>query len=210
MISDNQRKRDRAAAIAWAQAIKNNPDKYLILDIGGIEPSDPCDEVRSIAITTLDGATIYAKSLRASIEKSDAPTLAQVWPDILRLTNNHTVLVYNEEFIDNAISQTLEAQGLRNRITAECVMLQYAAFVNKYNARHEDYTWQKLPGPSHDDPEEDCLRILAVINAMAKAAPAVFIEATPPAPLNRRKAALFWALLFVIYFLCARMQAPHP
>lgn len=112
-----------------------------------------------------------------------ADVRAQIW-DVLR---DKTVVIYNAAYdmsiLENADCDAGKDDVQIDEIAAgwECAMEQYAQFWGDWNDYRQSYKWQRLTAACAQQEIEvqtrphsalgDCLRTLAVIQAMAKADP---------------------------------------
>lgn len=116
---------------------------------------------------------------------ADAPTFAQIEPQLRELLHDKDVVVYNVGF-DRAILeaelvrfyQTHGAEGSAGgtgyrqalqwiqQCRWHCAMELYSEHVGEYSYRHGNYRWQRLPGGDHSA-IGDARATLAVLKEMA-------------------------------------------
>lgn len=119
---------------------------------------------------------------------SAAPYWWRIRRQVVEAVRGKTVVVYNAAFdrvlIGNAEAAALDEETVEVDTEAadwECAMLRYAEFWGDWNDYHQSYRWQKLTTACQQQgivveakPHSavgDCLRTLALIKAMAEAAP---------------------------------------
>ena len=101
-------------------------------------------------------------------ELSQAPELAEVWPDLLKALEGRTLLLaYNAEFDEAVLSRSASRAGLPELPHKwECLKLAYAASFGDWSDYWHSYRWQPLPGAGHRA-QEDTLAALALLKRMA-------------------------------------------
>lgn len=178
--------RRKKSAIAWAKAVLANPEQYIILDTEttGLGKNDV---VVQIGIIDIDGNTIIESLVRPTQRKrispeataihgikmahlKDAPTLLDMADDIDLLAKDKTVIIFNAEYDDALLFQTLNQDGAKKyfRFNTECAMKRYSDFVNEWSEYHGSFKFQRLPGGDHTA-VGDCRATLEVIKMMAMA-----------------------------------------
>lgn len=175
---------DRESAAAWAQKLLTRDD-FLILDsettgLGGDA------EIVQIAIIDPAGRTLldtYVKPTRPIPRDAsaihhitdamvvDAPTFADIAPQLRGLLSGETVVIYNSDFDVRLMEQSAAARGIPIEIPAfageyKDAMEEYSAWCGEWSEWHQSYKWQKLPGGDHTA-VGDCRACLAVIKRMA-------------------------------------------
>ena len=123
---------------------------------------DQNDEVLDIAIIDHEG-TVHLDSLvkptkdiplEASAihgiydqDVSDAPSWAEIWPDIANILNGQVLGLYNADFDLRLIEQSCRLNGMGWTSPYEQtfdVMTMFARFYGDWNESHRSYTWKKL------------------------------------------------------------------
>lgn len=155
---DNDRRRARTAAIAWASDIVARDDiVYLDTETTGI---DGRAEIIEIAVVDGAGTTLLDTLVRPDgfipydvirihgiddAMVADAPRWDDVYPALLDLLHERTVIVYNAEFDHRLVNQMNRRSGFPPRSDRwQCAMRQYAGFATEWHARHGNYRWHKL------------------------------------------------------------------
>jgi len=178
--------RRKQSAIAWSKEVLSNKEKYIILDTEttGLGKNDV---VVQIGIIDLDGNTIIESLVRPTQRKrispeataihgikmvhlKDAPTLLDMADDIDSISKDKTVIIFNAEYDDALLFQTLNQDGAKKyfRFNTECAMKRYSDFVNEWSEYHGSFKFQRLPGGDHSA-VGDCRATLEVIKKMALA-----------------------------------------
>ena len=157
MIRDDGRE-----ACAWAAALLQRTD-WCILDT---ETTDLSGYVVELAVLAPDGRVLLQSVVnpqndihpdaRRVHRISDeevllAPTLPEIWPDLLAALEGRTTLVaYNSEFDEETLARDAARYGLvLPNVEWDDLMEQYAAVYGEYSEYWGDYKWQRLPGGSH-------------------------------------------------------------
>jgi DNA polymerase III epsilon subunit-like protein/rubredoxin len=102
-------------------------------------------------------------------ELATAPTLPEVWSEILQTLAGRTlILTYNAEFD----SRILERDAARYQLPLpsliwECLMLRYAQYVGEWSDYWHSYRWQPLPDGNHRA-LGDAQAALTLLRRMAK------------------------------------------
>jgi DNA polymerase III subunit epsilon len=155
--TDN-RTQSRAAAIAWASAVVARPDiVYLDTETTGL---DGRAEIVEIAVIDNTGRTLLDTLVRPDgiipyevvrIHGIDdemvagAPRWPEVYPALLDLLRDRTVIVYNAEFDYRLVNQMNRRSGYPTCAGQwHCAMKQYAAYATDWHARYGNYRWHKL------------------------------------------------------------------
>jgi DNA polymerase-3 subunit epsilon len=178
--------RRKKSAIAWAKTVLENKDQYVILDTEttGLGKNDV---VVQIGIIDLDGNTIIESLVRPTQRKrinpeasaihgikmanlKDAPTLLDMAQDIDLITKDKTVIIYNAEYDENLLFQTMQQDGFKKflHLKTDCAMQRYSDFINEWSEFHGSFKFQRLPGGDHTA-VGDCRATLEVIKMMAMA-----------------------------------------
>lgn len=187
---------DRQAAVRLARIWLRSP-RTIILDT---ETTDLDGYLVQIAaIRANDGAvlldtlvnpqTAISSGARAvhgisDAQLIDAPTFAQVWPQIEQLLHGRRVVTYNAGFDRRILENECRRLGVgqeRRRSWAwgerpawdrgtawRCAMELYATWWGDWSDRRLSYRWQRLPGGDHAA-LGDARACLAVLHKMAEA-----------------------------------------
>lgn len=156
--SASDRRQSRAAAIAWAAGVVARPDVvYLDTETTGI---DGRAEIVEIAVVDGAGNTLLDTLVRPDgiipyevirihgIDDgmvADAPRWLEVYPALLDLLRERTVIVYNAEFDFRLVNQMNRRSGFPRRADQwHCAMRQYAGFATDWHTRYGNYRWHKL------------------------------------------------------------------
>jgi DNA polymerase III epsilon subunit-like protein len=102
-------------------------------------------------------------------ELSQAPTIAEIWPDLLKALEGRTLLLsYNAVFDDAVLSRSARRAGLSELPHKwECVMLAYAAYFGEWSHYWQSYKWRPLPFAGHRA-KDDALAALDLMRRMAR------------------------------------------
>jgi DNA polymerase-3 subunit epsilon len=68
-----------------------------------------------------------------------APTLGQLWPDILRILSGRQVVIYNA-----AYDREFFPDRLKCATQISCAMLKFAEARGEWNARYGNFRWHRL------------------------------------------------------------------
>jgi DNA polymerase-3 subunit epsilon len=151
--------RFRRQAVEWARGLFALP-RFLIIDseTTGLGSDD---ELCSIGIIDGSGNTILDSLIKPTRpipwnvtrihgitdrHVADAPTFADLYPQIAELLANEVVVVYNLSFDRRMLAQS----GALHRLPAfryrevHCAMLEYAKFHGEWNYSRGGYRWHKL------------------------------------------------------------------
>jgi DNA polymerase III subunit epsilon len=154
----DDRRQSRAAAIAWANAVVARPDVvYLDTETTGL---DGRAEIVEIAVIDNAGTTLLDTLVRPDgiiphevvrIHGIDdemvagAPRWPEVYPALLEVLYERTVIVYNADFDFRLVNQMNRRSGYpQSNDRWHCAMKQYAAFATDWHARYGNYRWHKL------------------------------------------------------------------
>lgn len=177
----------RDEASQWAAERIKRGD-FVILDT---ETTALDGEIIEIAIIGPDGATLLDTLVKPDhpermIERDDrgvcasdihgiqpadvesAPGWADVWPEVKRLTDDRTVLIYNVVFDVGRIEAMNTAAGLPLPVVTNwvCLMMWYADYCGEWSEYHRSFRWQRLE--SGHRAAGDCRAALAVLREMAR------------------------------------------
>ncbi len=181
----------RVAAIAWASDVIARPDVvYLDTETTGI---DGRAEIVEIAVVDGTGNTLLDTLIRPDgiipyevirIHGIDdrmvagAPRWPEVYPDLLEILRERTIIVYNADFDFRLVNQMNRRCGFQGRSDRwHCAMKHYASFATEWHVRHGNYRWHKLGVAlarfGHPDIEHrarsDALACRLVVSGMAEA-----------------------------------------
>lgn len=136
------------------QEILEQKDRYVILDTE-TTGLDENAEILDIGIIDLDGNILFESLIKPvdTIPKAltdihgitnemvaNAPTFSQVWPEIKKIIENKTIIIYNAEYDIKIIKQTLKKYGINEPKIGKnqyCIMRDIAD-------AYYDGKWQKL------------------------------------------------------------------
>jgi DNA polymerase-3 subunit epsilon len=169
-----------------------NQKQYVVLDLETTGLDDDA-EIVEIAIVDLDETVIFHSLIRperpipeeavaihgiTNEMVTEAPTWAQIWPQVNRELKSRTVLIYNDDFDKRVIYNACRRCKLSvGRIQSECVMKGYAQYRRSYNSYHRDYTWIGLEEAVSDEKVAtyvghravgDCLLTVQLIRKVAE------------------------------------------
>lgn len=179
-----QRELDRKKAIDWSRKLLNDRNLWCIIDTEttGLNPRSS----RVVELTVLggDGAvkleTLINPECEIPFEASrihgitsdqvvDAPTISEIWPELVNVTQGKLLIAYNSEYDRSILHYEAERCGLNSPPwNWECAMIQYSTYMGKWNSRFGNYTYQKLPSAGHRS-YLDCKVTLDLIIMMAHA-----------------------------------------
>lgn len=154
----SDRRRSRAAAIAWASEVIARPDVvYLDTETTGI---DGRAAIVEIAVVDGDGRTLLDTLVRPDgiipydvvrihgIDDgmvANAPGWLDVYPVLLDMLRERVVIVYNAEFDFRLVNQMNRRSGFPQRADQwHCAMKHYAGFASDWHTRYGNYRWHKL------------------------------------------------------------------
>jgi len=183
----------QTAVIQRAQAILADCPLYLDTETTGL---DKRAEIVEIALVDHDGAVLLDSLVKptrripwdatqvhhiSDAMVADAPTWAELWPQIQVLLNGRRVGIYNAEFDLRMIAQSHTAHKVADTAAgsnAFCIMKLYAEFFGEQGS-YGDFKWQSLEKaarqcgidlPNSHRAGADALLARAVLEAMAGAA----------------------------------------
>ncbi len=148
----------RPTAIKTAQKRLAADPLFLDSETTGLTEDD---EIVEIAITDANGAMLLNTLIKptkpigdkaqqihgiGASDVADAPSFADIAPDLHRLIENRLVLIYNSAFDIRMLAQSARAHGIEVSPVADwgCAMLLYAKFYGDYSDRHRRFRWQSL------------------------------------------------------------------
>lgn len=156
--SAGERRQSRATAIAWAAGVAARPDVvYLDTETTGI---DGRAEIVEIAVVDGAGYTLLDTLVRPEgiipyevirihgindTMVAGAPRWPEVYPALLDLLRERTIIVYNAEFDFRLVNQMNRRSGFPPRADQwHCAMKHYAGFATDWHTRYGNYRWHKL------------------------------------------------------------------
>ena len=121
----------------------------------------PLAEVVEICVIDTDGSVLLESLVKPTVPVSkearkvhgitdahllNAPTFAELLPEITRVVEGRSVVIYNAAYDISIITQSAEAHGRDgNTITdSHCAMLLYAEYVGDWDDYRGGYRWHKL------------------------------------------------------------------
>ncbi len=150
---------DRAAAIAQAKQIVSGP--YLVLDTETTGLSGT-SEIVDIGIVDHQGQVLLDSLVRplhpiprdataihgiSDAMVAEAPTWAELWPEVERVLRGGNLGIYNEEFDAKMIRISCMLNGigwLQPYQDSFCIMKLYSQFYGDWNDYFGEYRWQRL------------------------------------------------------------------
>ena len=183
----------RAAAIARARLILADRPLYLDTETTGL---DARAEIVEIALIDHDGSVLLDSLVKptrripwdatkvhhiSDAMVADAPTWAELWPQVQALLNGRRVGIYNAEFDLRMIAQSHGAYKVADTAAgsnAFCIMKLYAEFFGERGG-YGNFKWQSLDKaarqcgiglPNSHRAGADALLARTVLEAMAREA----------------------------------------
>lgn len=151
---------DEIAEIARQWLMKN--PVFLDTETTGLDGAEICD----IAIVAANGSVLLNTLVKPTIpipagatavhgiadaDVANAPSFADVWPEVKRLLAGREVVIYNAAYdrarlLDSAaaVGLSAEAHETLSATACHCAMELYAEFFGEWNSYHGSYRWQKL------------------------------------------------------------------
>lgn len=183
LVNDYQSDQDRARA--WAAKMLADPST-LILDTetSGLHGSAEIVQIGIIDVTGRVLLDTLVKPTRAIPRDAsaihgitdamvkDAPTFADLAPQLREFLSGATVVIYNADFDIRMMEQSAAARGLTYEVPIfageyKDAMEHYSAWVGSWSSLHRNYRWQRLPGGDHSA-VGDCRACLKVLKMMAE------------------------------------------
>lgn len=140
-------------------------------------------EIVEISIVSKDGKVLFDSLIKPTIDipqeaihihgisnesVKDAPTWADVWPQIEEIITSNLVLIFNDQFDRGVINNSCRAHGIeppRENMESDCVMQTYADFVGSER-------WISLTNALGELTEhralEDCKSVLKLLDRVYK------------------------------------------
>lgn len=172
---------DRNDAIKWAKSVASQQDDFLILDTETTGLFDA--EVVQIGIINMSGEVVLDSLVRPTTRIPDdaiaihgitnemvvnAPSFAEIFPQIQTALEGKQVIIYNAEFDRKILNYCCKLHGLKNlgiQKRSHCAMEWYAQFVGDWSPYYRSYKWQPLNG-GHSA-ISDCIACLDLIKKMS-------------------------------------------
>ncbi len=181
-------KEDEKSVCAWAAAMLQRDD-WILLDL---ETTSLTGYIVEVAIIDRHGHTLLnnlvnpqrpispeAQAIHgiSDADVANAPTLPQVWPDLVKVLEERRIIVTFNTSFDQSI---LDGDAARYQLTRpkcawHCLMLKYAKYVGAYSEYWHDYRWQPLPGGDHRA-LGDALAALKLMQSMAATYHTILVE----------------------------------
>jgi len=178
----DERERDRAEAVEWAQRMLSTPGA-LILDT---ETTDLDGEIIELAILTVQDDVVFNSRFHNSEQihpkaqaihglsaahLADAPLFKdQILTIAGHLLTAPVTVIYNAAFDVARINYTCHLYGFGSlQFKHQCAMLWYAQWVGEWSNYHGSYRFQPLEEGDHSA-LGDCRATLSALKEMAEAA----------------------------------------
>jgi DNA polymerase-3 subunit epsilon len=185
----------RAAAAALAQAALTGRPLYLDTETTGLGAHD---EIIEICLLEADGSVLLTSLVRpqhtipADVVRihritnamvADAPTWAELWPQVAEQIEGRRLAIYNADFDLRMMRQSHARYGLpwaRHERQSLCIMKLYAQFRGDWNQAYRSYRWHSLENagrqcgialPNSHRAADDALLARAVLHAIAGQGP---------------------------------------
>ena len=147
---DIKHAKEKNEIIDFANDVIENKNNYIILDTETTGLGDN-DVIVQIGIIDIDGNILMDTLIRPTkknimdIEATalhritmemlkDAPTFAEVAPQLYKVIDNKKVLIYNAEYHLRIMRQTAKQDNIRLKdIPAFCIMLAFSIFVGAWS-----------------------------------------------------------------------------
>lgn len=179
--------KQREFAAAWARGVLAQ-GTALILDTETTGLDDDA-EIIEIALVHHTGEVVLNQLVRPTCsippeasaihglyeaDVQNAPSLAEVWPQVERIfQDNPNLIIYNAAYDTRLMRQSCALVGIPkpsrqwlNTFTY-CAMEWYAQFVGEWSDNHQSFRWLPLPSAGHRA-LDDCLATLQLIKEMAQ------------------------------------------
>lgn len=173
----------RQAAVHWARAVLSEMEEYVILDTETTGKDPETAEIVQIGIMALNGQVLLDSLVKPPIPipaeataihhitdemVAQAPTLAELHPQIEGGLSGAIVIVFNARYDANVLNNCRRRAGLPKFGVKQylCAMLEYAKFVGEWNPTYQNYKWQRLPEGDHTA-IGDCWQTLELMRKMA-------------------------------------------
>ena len=161
---DESELQEMAAERARREALALVAGRCVFLDVETTGLQD-VDQVVEVAVLDTDGTVLLDTLVKptvlisegaylvhglTSLDVAEAPTFAQVWPQLVEAVQGRQVVVYNAAFDLRMLRQSARAVGIEDfgeQIHAKdmhCAMEMYAQFWGDWDHYHENYRYQQL------------------------------------------------------------------
>ena len=152
-------------AIRTAKAWLKRQPVYLDTETTGL---DEQAEIIEIAVVDTDGTPLLNSLVRpqnpvpweatqvhglTDAHLRNAPTWAELWPQIVQVLSHRLVLIYNAEYDVRVMKQTSQRYGIPFDIPGaefQCLMLLYGEYKGKPSAKGEGYKRWRLEQAGQD------------------------------------------------------------
>lgn len=181
-------KEDEKEVCSWASDMLTRDD-WCLLDL---ETTDLNGYIIEIAIINRNGNPLFHSLVNpkcpispdatavhglTDIDVAHAPTLPQIWPDLMKVLEGRKIIVtFNTAFDKGILDGDASRYNLvRSKHTWHCLMLKYAQYVGEWSNYWHDYKWQPLPGGNHRA-MGDVLAALELMQGMAATYQTILVE----------------------------------
>lgn len=181
----------RAAARALAHAALTSRPLYLDTETTGLGAQD---EIIEICLLESDGSVLRQSLVRpqrlipadavrihgiTNVMVADAPTWADLWPQVAEQIAGRSLAIYNADFDLRMMRQSHARHGLpweHHERHSLCIMKLYAQFRGDWNQAYRTYRWHSLENagrqcgialPNSHRAQADALLARAVLHAIA-------------------------------------------
>ncbi len=183
----------RNDAIRWSKEVLTDP-RTLLLDT---ETTELAGYVCAVALVRPDGAVLFDALINPEAPITEeatrvnglrdadvaaAPTLAELWPQLVPLLQAGRIIAYNSRFDVERLVQSASRFGAGGWFEAEDLMQRYADYRQSGWWRLEQAARREGVTPGEHRALGDCLAALGVLQAMARADLLPEMEHTKSAP----------------------------
>jgi DNA polymerase III subunit epsilon len=182
----------RDNAILTARSWLDKNDMAVILDTETTGLGE-LDQAVQIAVLGMRGQVLINQNICPTVEISagalavhglskdtlaSSPTFDLVFPEIQKVLDGKTVIIYNAPFDTRILDQSRRPYSLPE-ISAQfvCAMKQYSAYFGEWSEYYDEFKWQRLPAGDHSA-LGDCKAVLEILRLMANSVTS--IENNPP------------------------------
>jgi DNA polymerase-3 subunit epsilon len=147
--------RQKALSLLAAHPVFLDTETTGLLDV---------DEVVEVAVLDTDGTVLLNTLVKPTrligegacqvhgindADVEDAPTFAEIWPQLIEVLQDRQTVIYNASFDMQKLRQSARAHGLQiadsiSLRNVHCAMEMYASFWGDWDDYHESYRWQSL------------------------------------------------------------------